>query len=493
MNNLNKLTLGCAAVLMFAACGDEASHANDPSMAGSTNEPNATQTANLTDEQIAMLNKAFNTLVDTVVIIPNSANCYTICTNSIPSTCEERCDPVDSATQINPARLNIPFDSKPQTKFDYKSLDERMTCRVMYYDVEPGLTLNREYNSAKNYLRREISESTEAIQFAEINGEAIVITTIGGASYNGGFWGPGVTCSEKLEQFKDECNNSSGLFRDFGDGCRSRHLSVGCARIMREGETAESVLENREQDYIDICKADSAMYSATDSPDNAPESCYGSYTVIDGETVKEENCTTEEDNSDSTAKLHQEWRTGVINDKKTQSDYIHQFTPDMDSIDGMLYVHDNVEFYSDAEAYSGFDPSGLASEFSEEGIYKLPDSLVATIFPTKGKDPLLYRYSWDSNAASAYFAVVIKDRGAKGHALRKIDAGTVQVNDFVKVGNCAEDTSTHYSAFLITGSKEWDPSGKTFKHKNVESPLWNCDNPESLEAVDPYKEWSDRN
>ena len=195
MNNLNKLTLGCAAVLMFAACGAEASHANDPSMAGSTNEPNATQTANLTDEQIAMLNKAFNTLVDTVVIIQNSANCYTICTNSIPSTCEERCDPVDSATQINPARLNIPFDSKPQTKFDYKSLDERMTCRVMYYDVEPGLTLNREYNSAKNYLRREISESTEAIQFAEINGEAIVITTIGGASYNSGFWGPGVTCS----------------------------------------------------------------------------------------------------------------------------------------------------------------------------------------------------------------------------------------------------------------------------------------------------------
>ena len=87
----------------------------------------------------------------------------------------------------------------------------------------------------------------------------------------------------------------------------------------------------------------------------------------------------------------------------------------------------------------------------------------------------------------------MKDIGAKGHALNKIDASGIYVRDILKSGeSCPEDADEYYSVYLIRGSTEWDISEKNIVRSTFVSPLWNCDDSESIERIEPYGEWTNR-
>ena len=89
-----------------------------------------------------------------------------------------------------------------------------------------------------------------------------------------------------------------------------------------------------------------------------------------------------------------------------------------------------------------------------------------------------------------YYIVVIKDTGAKGHFLRSVGGDNIRITDIVKSGDtCPEDTTVHYSVYLVRGAADWNIVEKTITRETYESPLWNCDEPESLEQIEPYGEW----
>lgn len=76
------------------------------------------------------------------------------------------------------------------------------------------------------------------------------------------------------------------------------------------------------------------------------------------------------------------------------------------------------------------------------------------------------------------------------YILRDIDDEKIRITDIVKSGDaCPEDTTVHNSTYLVRGGKDWNLQEKPIVKKTFVSPLWNCENPENLEQIEPYGEW----
>ena len=121
----------------------------------------------------------------------------------------------------------------------------------------------------------------------------------------------------------------------------------------------------------------------------------------------------------------------------------------------------------------------------------MPDSLLEVFFPKIAESPTAFKVLERRNAA--YYIIVIEDVGTKGHILREIGDENIRITDIVKSGeSCPEDTAVHYSAYLVRGTDNWELLEKSIVKKTFVSPLWNCDDPESLERIEPYGEWVNR-
>ncbi len=140
-------------------------------------------------------------------------------------------------------------------------------------------------------------------------------------------------------------------------------------------------------------------------------------------------------------------------------------------------------------AYNTLPDTKIADAYRKEGVYVLPDSLVAEFFPTLatypgGLDEIKYY------PPEIFYLIVLKDVGTKGHLVTDFDANGIYVTDIVKSGNCPEDTTVHYSMILLADSPDWDVLGRPIVKTTYVSDNWNCDKPETLEKIEPYGEWT---
>ena len=462
MKTANKIIMsGLAAFLM--SCSNEST---SPDVTGATTEPNASPTAQLTPQQIAVLAKSFYSLVDSSKGIPDS----------------NHLDQVDFET--------YPFKVVLDQGFDYtnNSKDGRRTCEVVTFSEEygktrPGVIQALSYDARKYVSEQVLNDPKDASKFTkggaatlvatkfiEVDGNSIIMQTVGN-DFGKSYWGYGVSCSEYLDQFKQACTESNGLFRDFADGCRDLKLSVACASFAPEGASVDELKNSYIEDYKNSCVADSISYAPFDDENYVYEE--PEQPVLNKDSVREAYTT------------YREWHYSLY----TPEEYLSQFIPDS-SDEYLDSVFKEFDFHNTTgEAYNVFpDAEGLDS-YREEGVYRLPDSLVAVFFPTIASSPK----GLQSSESVVYYMLVLKDVGVKGHMMTDISKDMINVVDIVKGGeSCPEDTVAYYMAFLLNGSLEWKIAEKPVVRKTFVSPAWNCNDAESLERVQPHTEWTRR-
>lgn len=520
-------TAGCLAFSLMACSDDNSSGVVDVS--GSTDLPNAGPIAtdtnatdsvvvkpsnpdtsetdsttnrpvvNLTDEQTAILNGGLAVLLDTSY-------------GAVPDSWDYGEDQPSEGTVTVDAYNKIvsPYGGwgSGRQEYRYKSEDGFRECYVQSNSSGSAVYSSREYKTNARYdniFHYDYLSSVTSMRYTVLGSDTIVIKAVGTSKIEKGFWGLDYSCTEFLQNFKDDCAKENGLFKDFGDGCREERPLVSCAFFLPEGKSMQSYIDIYEQELIDFCMADSTMYSSKDDPDHAPGSCAGgSFIDENGNSSWREQCwyqNGEEMNLDewrenrqidsTKASAYDEWADSLT---LTPRKYLEQFAVYEAVVDGILHLYDPDLGYKEGLAYNGFPEDPRAASYKEEGMYPLPDSLVEVFFPEMVKNPF-----WgDSVAVSSYqyktgkhsfYMVVVKDVGEKGHGLTSVAADSVLVTDIVKVGSCPEDVNVHYSVFLLQASPNWDVSDKKIVRRSVEAPLWNCDDPESLKKVDPYREW----
>lgn len=503
---------GCAA-LMFA-CSDSSS-SPEPNVSGSTNEPNAGPIASdttenqqpvvdLPEDRVAILEKSFD-------IFKGPKPSYTEDSFGDPVNSDDGMwVEVDSLYEYIMEKIIAPFGGwgYGRSQYQYKSEDGFRECYVQSDSSGSAVYSSREYKTNARYdniFHYDYLSSVTSMRYTVLGSDTIVIKAVGTSKIEKGFWGLDYSCTEFLQNFKDDCAKENGLFKDFGDGCREERPLVSCAFFLPEGKSMQSYIDIYEQELIDFCMADSTMYSSKDDPDHAPGSCAGgSFIDENGNSSWREQCWyqngeemnldewREDRQIDSTkASAYDEWADSLT---LTPRKYLEQFAVYEAVVDGILHLYDPDLGYKEGLAYNGFPEDPRAASYKEEGMYPLPDSLVGVFFPEMVKNPF-----WgDSVAVSSYqyktgkhsfYMVVVKDVGEKGHGLTSVAADSVLVTDIVKVGSCPEDVNVHYSVFLLQASPNWDVSDKKIVRRSVEAPLWNCDDPESLKKVDPYREW----
>ncbi len=475
----------------WAACSNESNV--DQSVAGATTEPSTSPTAELTAEQKAILAKAFYTIVDS--------------------------SKVDSLKEIigtdDRKIYDLTFIQWHVTDdqiFSYPSKDGRKTCdvvtyypgefaiprdhvypkkvlRAMSYDVQYYCDADNDmYECAKNdYLASHHHETIINTQIIDVDSISVVMETVE-SSHLKQFWGYGVSCAEFLNEFKRSCSISNGLFLDLADGCESNFLRLACASFAPEDKTPDEILDSYTKNYINQCIEDSIKYAPYDDEN---------YTI---DTLSD---ALYRDSVSDVYNLKDEWS---YKQKRSMNAYKWQFTI-IDSTIGFAgdefpnFYYEEIEdfaqwFYVYA-AYNTLPDTEIADAYRKEGIYILPDSLVPEFFPTlatnpAGPDDLKSCHPYNNHTwcpAEVFYIIVLKDVGAKGHALTSIYDNKISVTDFVKSGNCPEDTSVHYSMFLIANSPEWDALDFPIVKTTYVSENWNCDKPETLEKIDPYGEW----
>lgn len=480
MKNLHKiLFVGLTGLLL--SCSNEQS--NGPDFTGATTEPSTSQYSMLTDKQKELLEKSFLTLYDTILGVKE---------NGIVIPIEG-----DSSIYIeNPSvelvydysvfgKLMFPFDSMWDTTFYTQSLDRSRSCQVYVQSKESGVELEQTLDLQDSHGKHHYS-SIIAVKVVDVDGTPVLMKTVGHASY----WGYGTSCSEFLNQFKKSCEESNGIFEDYEDGCRNSSLSLACSMLMPEGKTEEDIVSSYTQEYRNVCKEDSIKYAPFDTEVGPQQACQ----VVSDETGDHYygDCLLFDDDFDEDLwRRDSAWRMGIT---RTLDAYVEQFAVYQDVVDGMTYYYNHKELINDdVLAYNSFPEAEVANAYREEGIYHLPDSLLAIFFPTAANNPRAYTTLQGENGDMTYYIIVLKDVGTKGHALNKIDASGIYVRDILKSGeSCPEDNAEYYSVFLIRGSTEWDISGKQIVRNSYVSPLWNCNDPESLERVEPYGEWTNR-
>ena len=483
MNNISKIILAGFAAF-WASCSNEK---DTPDVTGATTEPNTSPMAALTEEEVVLLNKSFWTLVDSekVKYIENSTP------DGGNVDIYQPIIEIDSNTIAQQKLMHPFFGIIPDTVYKYPSLDARRTCNVSAFPELFGVEFAQALDTGNVYYseieKRKHYSSTMATRIVEVDGEPVIMKTVAQTNY----WGYGVSCSEFLEQFKNSCTESNGIFRDFGDGCRNKMLNMACSMLMPEGKSRDEVVQAFTSAYKNECIEDSTRYAAVDDKDNAQKGCSSGMSVGEnGEVSYYGDCPLPEDNFNAELdSLDKIWRTNL---SRTFDAYQKQFAVYEEVIDGMTYLHHYPELvFGDGSAYNTFPDAEVAGAYKKEGVYHLPDSLVSVFFPEAANSP--YVFDALRRHDQTYYIVVLKDIGAKGHVLNKIDASGVHVRDILKSGeNCPEDSTEHYSVYLVRGSAEWDVSDKPILRDTYTSPLWNCNDPESLERIEPYGEWTSR-
>ena len=455
----------------------QASSSNDSNDVGTNPEPDTPFVAQLTDEQKAILVKAFGSYVDSGSLVWMNDD-----SGSSPDTSYEEI-----------LKLAYPFHTKASESFIHRSKDDRMDCDIAVFPEESGVQVREAFNSSVTYAgSQKIKSGVYASKLIDVDGVPVIVKSVGDARY----WGYNVTCSEYLKQFEESCIEANGVFRDFGDGCRESILNLACSMLAPEGMDAETIVASFTEDYQGVCKEDSIRYAAFEDENGAIQACFGYGTVdLSGNSSSYSSCGQVEDSYDSvSARLSQEWRNSLTRTFDAYTAQFNDFTPD--TINGGVFGIDSGvslvmrKFYEeltfkDGLAYNTFPSAEVASSYKEEGIYPLSDSLIGVFFPEIANHV---------RSGTAYWVIVLKDVGAKGHVLHEISLEEVHVVDILKSGDsCPEDTAVYYSTYLIKGSSEWDVSGKQIVREPYVSPLWNCDNPESMEQIEPYGEWINTN
>jgi len=471
---------GLAAFLM--SCSDESA---TPDITGATTEPSTSPTANLTEEQKALLARSFYTLVDSSKVDSLKAIFGT------------------EITAINYKFFNThPWSVKNDQVFSYPSKDGRKICDVVTYKQENRVdqkgvlraTFYSDYAYEKkckyanspmeekmcppdDYLSIYGGATIVDSKVIEVEGIPVVMKTVGSAGTSE-FYGYGVSCGEYLNEFKHSCSESNGLFLDLGDACYDNRLSLACASFIPEGETPDEVLNSYTEAYKIQCLKDSIKYAPYDDENNVLRDPYSDSLYRDSVYRVRD--------------LEQKWYRSQR--RRSMAAYRWQFSV----IDSSVQVYDDSFSYQETGdeelsyafpfAYNTLPDTKIADAYRKEGVYVLPDSLVAEFFPQLATFPTGLEGIKDG-LPYVFYIIVLKDVGAKGHWLTKSTANGIYVTDIVKSGNCPEDSTVHYSMILLVNSPDWDVFDHPIVKTTFVSDNWNCDKPETLEKKEPYGEW----
>ena len=486
MKTLNKIILsGLSALLM--SCSNEST---SPDITGATTEPNSSKTANLTEEQKAVLARSLYTLVDSTKV------------DSLKALFGSDITKMDS-------RYIKYFDMRPYSVmndqvFSYPSKDGRKVCDVVTYKQEngknqEGVLLAMSYDEhnhkckwegskyeelrclADDYLATHRYETIVDIKITDVDGVPVVLKTIGANSFSQ-FWGYGVSCGEYLNDFKQSCNASNGLFLDLGDACNMNSLSLACASFIPEGKKPDEILNSYTEGYKIQCLEDSIKYAPYDDENYVYHDPFSDSLYVDS-ISRVENLIYKWRNAQKQSMYAYRWQFSII-DSTVGVDEFGNFIYQEREDDELALKHPN----SLGFAYNTLPDTKIADAYRKEGVYVLPDSLVAEFFPTFATYPAgIESFKW--YPPEVFYIIVLKDIGAKGHLVTNYDANGIYVTDIVKSGNCPEDTTVHYSMILLADSPDWNVLDRSIVKTTYVSDNWNCDKPETLEKVEPYGEW----
>lgn len=487
MRKLNKIILA-GLVTILVSCSSE------QSTTGATTEPSSTPVSALTDEQKALLARSLVALMD-----PSVADSLEGILDSVNKSLAS-----DVNAFYNQYLHPLPWSVKNDQVFHHPSKDKRKVCdvvtfsqvnemdrkgvvRAMSYDDDHECAHNFDPYSkcssdsaVQDYFYNHPNETIYTTKIAYVDGIPVVLNTIGSRKMMNSFWGYGVSCSEALEQFKDSCDHSNGLFWDLGDGCSRDDLEVVCASFVPEGKTADEMLDYYLELNQSLCRDDSVKYAPYDDEN---------YVRIDPYTYQPYL-----DSLNRIAYAERDWGNTV---KHSTYAYRWQFsiidsTVKIDQSGKVYYTErKDDELFGWAIAYNTLPETPVADAYRKEGVYVLPDSLVTTFFPTLAEYPgrLDEFRAIRSSKNSIYYLVVLKDVGTKGHIMDRVTENGFIVTEIVKSGNCPEDTTVHYPIILLADSPEWNALNRPIVKKTYVSDKWNCDKPESLAKIEPYGEW----
>ena len=487
MRKLNKIILA-GLVTILVSCSSE------QSTTGATTEPSSTPVSALTDEQKAILARSLVALMD-----PSVADSLEGILDSVNKSLAS-----DVNAFYNQYLHPLPWSVKNDQVFHHPSKDKRKVCdvvtfsqvnemdrkgvvRAMSYDDDHECTFFSDtepkcasQEAAEDYFYNHPNETIYTTKIAYVDGIPVVLNTIGSRKMRNSFWGYGVSCTEALEQFKDSCTQSNGLFWDLGDGCSQDDLEVVCASFAPENQTPDQVLDSYIEKYQSLCIEDSVKYAPYDDENYNRIYPFSDQTYLDS--------------LNRVANAERDWGNTV---KHSTYAYRWQFsiidsTVKIDQSGKVYYTErKDDELFGWAIAYNTLPETPVADAYRKEGVYVLPDSLVTTFFPTLAEYPgrLDEFRAIRSSKNSIYYLVVLKDVGTKGHIMDYVTENGFIVTEIVKSGNCPEDTTVHYPIILLADSPEWDALNRPIVKKTYVSDKWNCDKPESLAKIEPYGEW----
>jgi hypothetical protein len=489
MRKLNKIILA-GLVTILVSCSSE------QSTTGATTEPSSTPVSALTDEQKAILARSLVALMD-----PSVADSLEGILDSVNKSLAS-----DVNAFYNQYLHPLPWSVKNDQVYHYPSKDKRKVCdvvtfsqvnkmdrkgvvRAMSYDDDHECTFFSDtepkcasQEAAEDYFYNHPNETIYTTKIAYVDGIPVVLNTIGSRKMRNSFWGYGVSCTEALEQFKDSCTQSNGLFWDLGDGCSQDDLEVVCASFAPENQTPDQVLDSYIEKYQSLCIEDSVKYAPYDDENYNRIYPFSDQTYLDS--------------LNRIANAELEWSKTL---KRSTSAYRWQFSIIDSTIQTAVKGSDTYVIYKEYPELMGYLGYGyntlpstpIADAYRNEGVYVLPDSLLTTFFPKLAEYPgrLDEFRQLGAPKNSIYYIIVLKDVGAKGHLLDGAYANEIRVTDIVKSGNCPEDTSVHYSMILLANSPDWDVLGRPIVKTTYVSDKWNCDKPESLAKIEPYGEW----
>lgn len=476
MKNINKIiTAGMTALMAVfgTACSD------DSGVSGATTEPNSSPMAQLTEEQVTVLARVFSS---------NGVSASNI---------------FESATYLSNVEI--------EQRYSYPSKDGRRTCDVVRYNdnnenLEMGVLRAFSYDSTQ-YVRKDSLDYMRnnkatliGTQILESDGVPVVLTTVFSRLYYG-YWRNEVSCSEYMNQFRQSCVESNGLFRNFSSGCHADYLFVGCAKFAPQNLSADELMNSYTEEYKNECVEDSIHYAPRDD-----ENYINNNPDIDDQDGERELYTLDNiwtnNNLLKTLNVYR-WQFTIVEKPYVVQDGILVEDTDgsFENDSGFVYkkkeeiprelTFNNVSGV-DYLAYNELPEDDFAKDYRNEGVYYLPDSLLSLFFPKVASRPKERK-----SHSGSYYMIVLKDVGAKGHVLTDADTSGIYVTDIVKSGDsCQEDNSIHYSAILVnktsSANAKWNILETPIVKTTYVSDNWNCNKPESLEKIEPYGEWSFR-
>ena len=492
MRKMYKVILSGVAAFL-AACSNDVGV--DSGFSGATTEPSTSPIANLTEEQRAILARSFEILVDSTKLDSLKAILGTEVT-------------ADNQSYLNASPISVKNDQV----FSYPSKDGRKVCDVVTFSQESKPRIDRKgvlramsydthgstcfmkkakfnedhwaevCSAEEDYVFAHSLETYRTTKIIDVDGVPVVMNTVG--SYgNSHFWGYGVSCGEYLNEFKQSCSASNGLFWDLGDACNMNLLSLACASFVPDGKTPDEVLNSYTEAYKKQCLEDSIKYAPYDDENYVYHDPYSDSLYRDS-VYRTSNLAYEWSRAQKHSMYAYRWQFSIVDSTVGVEGEWNQYYYQEREDDELELKHAN----SLGFAYNTLPDTKIADAYRKEGVYVLPDSLVAEFFPTFATYPVgIESFKW--YPPEVFYIIVLKDVGAKGHLVTNYDANGIYVTDIVKSGNCPEDTTVHYSMILLADSPDWNVLDRSIVKTTYVSDNWNCDKPETLEKVEPYGEW----